>query len=300
MGPRDIKAPLLLGLRRLLSWIFKYCPKLLGHLSGYLGCLCSWLKACSTKPTPPCISPNPGSSGAIHKTTTPYSIVRNGNTLRLDGIAQSLYPFSTGGIRNTSRSSIRSSYSAHSRSYSPRSRRASVQSRDSRPLHRRHRSSESRMPSPHSDNASLRDPDSNPMVSQQPHISRRQRSTSMPNVQTANRGDNIAINVQPEMPLISGQHSFQISPISFASNAETMSISEKSDPTTLESHQNHVSTRAQYLSHSNDHANRSPNRLSESSTEERHIQPVFPDETARYTHRTKMHVLHFAHLTFLY
>ncbi|KAF5311160.1 hypothetical protein D9619_008039 [Psilocybe cf. subviscida] len=289
MGSANIPASSLSVLRRLFLWVFKGRPYLIRYFSGYLRPLFLWLKTWWTKPPHDPSNPNCDASTPKTTTDTPYTVVKNGKTISLDGIAASLYPFSNGNIRNTSRSSVRSSQnpSVQSRNAS-RSRPGSLMSR------RTAANSYHVLPSPnlHSDPLATR--------SHLHPTPRRQWSTSMPQLQTDNDPDpEGSIDIEVTSPISPGNHSqdsLHIPPNSLPFSYEpNVSSPTYYDQTTHEIPPSPVATNNprstdqdehSYRSHTQSH--RSISRLSGSSTEERYIRPTFPNESKRYTERTRL------------
>ena len=296
MGSSNIQASLLTVLRRLFLWLLKGRPNPTRYISGYLRRLCIWLNTWRTKQKPPLGPSTSNSDDNTPKTThTPYTIVKNGDTISLDGIAASLYPFSNGNIRNTSRSSVRSGHNP-----SVQSRNASRSSRGPGSLMSRRSAANSYY--------ALPQPNSNPRTHP---IPRRQWSSSMPHLQTETVPDRDgSIEIEVTSPISPGNHSQNSldilpnsQPFSYEPNVETVGSPTHYDQTTFEVPPSPVSTNTHDLSRSNDHgalsyrsharSHRSTSRLSGSSTEERYIRPTFPYETRRYTHRTKLYALRF-------
>ncbi|KAF8960344.1 hypothetical protein BDZ97DRAFT_1922248 [Flammula alnicola] len=149
MSTASLLSQLLLGIRRLLSRIMKpgVIQRALGRILRRLAFLGSIFRSRLRfggkgieRPPPSSQGEQPTSSKEepqvkedlkeqasqvdSQQSSVSYTITRTGDTISLEGVSPSLYPFSSGGIRNTSRSSIRSG-----QNLSTRSRNASRSSR---------------------------------------------------------------------------------------------------------------------------------------------------------------------------
>lgn len=272
MAPANIQASLLLALRRLLSWILKGCPNLIGYFWGSLCRHCSWLKACWIKPKSPLSPLNPDSDVNTLKTMIPYAVAKDGDAVSFDMITASQDPVSNGGVQNTLESSA-SGDSYHVPLPLPTSNSSSITSRPQLHLVPRHK-----------------------------------RSAPMPHLRTQN-GSGIEVEIaSPTGQGNQSQDGLHILPIlqhsSHGPHVETVNNPTEPDQTMSRSPPSPGSLRNRDLSHSNDCREDGPrsysdphslstSRPSNSLNEERYPRPVFPVETQRSIQRAKLCVLYF-------